>query len=258
MTEYTATLVDAIAGDSTRIPASSNVAGYLTGQGIAWSTAEWSRFLAARVRILQEWTTDQLTWLQADVLDVEARALTLPQAVEIARYRAAHKLASTTYIEASQLAAARAAMSDLTDATFFVANWNLTAAEARALIRGDIVAIQYASPTAGSKDALPGTDLTIIEANVDLSIASVTWLSEISARWPKPKPKPAPAPKPAKKKITKPHPKTAGGTIGAAAIAAATAFAKTKGIHLDGAETTLLTATGAFLTATLTPAKKKA
>lgn len=256
MSVLTVTMIDAIAGDSRNIPATAPaVAGYLTGQGIAWSTADWERFNGARVRILQQWTNVRTLWLQADVLDVESRALTIEQAATIARYRALARLPTTIYIEASLLKQARAALAHVAGITYWVANWNLTAAEARALITGSIVAIQYASPGAGAIDAMPHSDLTIKQANVDLSIASVSWLSTISARWPHTTPKPLPVP--IKKKIRKPHPKTSAGTIGAAAIAGASAFAKSKGIHLDGVETTILTATGAFLTATLTPVKKR-
>jgi hypothetical protein len=252
----TVTMVDAIAGDSRNIPSTAPaVAGYLTGAGIAWSAAEWARFTAARVRILQQWVSDTGTWLLADVLDVETGALTLAQAATIARFRATHKLATTIYIEASRLTAARAAVKGIASITFWVANWSITAAEAHAMVTGRVVAVQYASPDGGisTEALLPHTKLTIKQANVDLSVASLTWLSVIAARWPK-----KPAPVTAKKKTLKPHPKTMAGTIGAAAIAGASTFAKAKGIHLDGAESTLLTATGAFLTATLTPIKKKA
>lgn len=254
----TALLVDAIAGDSHNIPKAANAAGYLTGAGIAWTTADWARFTGHKVRILQHYPAATNVYLQADALDVEKGALTIAQALIVAGVRRADKLDTTIYIEASQLAAARKAFAGMAGITFWVANWNLTQAEARALITGDIVAVQYASPDAGSTDKLPGSKLTIKQANVDLSVASVTWLEQVAARWPQPTPAPA-KPKAiatVKKTVAKTHPKTVAGTIGAAAVAGATAFAKAKGVHLTGADTTLLTAAGAFLTASIAPAKK--
>lgn len=266
-------LVDAIAGDSRNIPAENPVAGYLTGDGVAWSVTDWDRFTGPRVRILQQWTTSIEVWLQADVLDVETGGLTIAQALVIARWRAARtelvggellrKLNTTIYIQASRLAGARAALNRVAGIDYWVANWVLTELEARALIAGTIVAIQYASPdnTPPDHDLVPHSKLTILQANVDLSAASTAWLASFTPAKPKPKPK-------AKVKMKRPtvraafntavsvHPKTAAGTIGATIITAAGAYAKAKGVHLTGADSTLITAAGTFLTAAITPSQR--
>ncbi|MGH3261622.1 MAG: hypothetical protein ACRDNS_06475 [Trebonia sp.] len=256
-TEY---LIDAIAGDSHNIPAENPVAGYLTGDGVAWSATDWDRFTGPRIRILQRATSTEV-WPQADVLDVETGALTIAQAVDIARWRAARKLKTVIYIQASRLAGARAALNRVAGIDYWVANWVLTELEARALIGGAIVAIQYASPdnTPPDHDLVPHSKLTIIQANVDLSAASSAWLASFTPAKPKPKAKvkmKRPTVRAAFNTAVSVHPKTAAGTIGATIITAAGAFAKAKGVHLTGADSTLITAAGTFLTAAITPSQR--
>lgn len=65
------------------------------------------------------------------------------------------------------------------------------AASAANLPHGSIIAYQYASPTSNPATLLPGTSITLREANADLSVIETAWL-----RKPAPAPKPAPDPRP--------------------------------------------------------------
>lgn len=251
----TVDLIDAIAGDSHNIPAHENAAGYLLGRNVAWTAADWDRIHGAKVRILSEWTDDQTIWAKADVLDIEAGALTIPQVREIALWRRREqRKSSTCYQSAADAATVWHAVSDIAGTTQWVANWNITRNEAAALIRGRIVAIQYASPDAGANQhaTMPGSHRTIRAANVDLSVASADWLAKLNGRSAA-----KPVARARRRAIRRPHPKTAAGTLGAAVLAAAAAYARVEGVHLDGAETTIITAAGAFIVATVTPARRR-
>lgn len=244
MSARTATLVDAIGSCARNIPARANVAGYLTGGGIAWKPSTWDRFKAARVPILQEPTMDQvLIRTPGLVLDIEAGALTFLQAVDITRQRAG--LITTWYVAAGNLQAARDTLREHhLVAWLWVANWSLTRTEAEAMIGGDIVAVQYASPDGGINTSarIPGTLRAIKNANVDLSVASVRWLAQHT---------PHPARKP--RRLPVPHRKTTGGTFGAAIATLAIVYASKHGVHLDTTDRTLITALGAFITAAVVP-----
>lgn len=257
----TVAMVDAITGNAEKIPAAANVAYYITGNGIRWTPAQIARIRGARVPILQQFTTDRDLWRQAAVLDIEPHALTIPEAAIIARWRHDQHLTTTAYSDASDAPAVWRTLGSIPGLTQWVANYSLTEAEARALIHGHVVAIQYASPAPGanSGERLPCSRLTIVQAHVDLSVASVDWLKNFRAAQSHAET----ARKTTARKtlqtlqhVRRPHPKTAGGTLGAALLAAATAYARTHGLHLDGAESTLITAAGALIAAAAAPNRK--
>ncbi|MGP0047848.1 MAG: hypothetical protein ACLPZR_03225, partial [Solirubrobacteraceae bacterium] len=77
--------------------------------------------------------------------------------------------------------------------TIWEADWNLSEAEATARLGTDlgngaiIASIQFASPTSNPDTVIPGTSITLAQANADLSVTLDAWMA-----------KAAPAPAPAK------------------------------------------------------------
>jgi hypothetical protein len=71
--------------------------------------------------------------------------------------------------------AARAA--GLTRLQYWVANWNLDEAEAAAQLGGDIVAVQWASPTSNPDTIVPGGTQTLADANIDISVTIPSWFA---------------------------------------------------------------------------------
>jgi hypothetical protein len=178
------TMVDTLGGHVDRIPrdywSQRRVAGYTTqagpADGIAWTDAQFGLFPHV-VRIDQANNTGMAR--NARVKDVESRAGTIADAVTIAKARHSAGLPFTIYIQDSNLAACRTAMTTAGVpnhyVTYWVANWNLTEAEAEARLGGDIVAVQWASPSSNPRTPLPGSSLTLAQANADLSITLRSW-----------------------------------------------------------------------------------
>jgi len=241
-------LVDTIGADVGNVPADTpTVAGYSTGgPGIQWSAADWGRFAGVKIRVDQSDSADPTI---GDVADVETGAKTLQRFIEQARARRTLKLTSTLYIEASHFSLAQrtVAAAELDNwVWYWVANWALSQEEAAALLTGRIVAIQYASPISNPDTLLPGSRLTLAQANCDLSVARADWYPLPAGVKPTPKPK-------AKAKPV--HPKVAGSTAGAAIGAGITAVIKAAGAHVDGAEAGAIATLATLLAGYLTPEK---
>jgi hypothetical protein len=179
-------LVDAIGADSAHIPVTVPKVGiYTTGQGIAWTEAERARFTGhSGEALIDQEATDALAG-GATVKDSETGAASIANVVATAKRFGAKAFA--TYIQRSNLETCRAALAaeDLVGMTYAVADWNLTEAQAIAMLGGDIVWVQYASPTSNPNTILPGTNLTLREANADLGVTVDSWHALVTD--PKPK-----------------------------------------------------------------------
>ncbi len=182
-------MADITGGSLARLPAHAldgvpKIAGYVTGSGgIQWSGAQ----LAAHpgvVRIDQSPSLGVFAGGGADVADVETGAGTpgaFAAAVKV-RLALGHP-GGTIYGSDSFLAAAGAALSAAGlagHADCWLADWNLNLASASALVGQQrhgmtIRAVQWASPTSNPRTMLPGTSVTLAQANVDLSAADPTW-----------------------------------------------------------------------------------
>ncbi len=176
-------LYDAIAPTADTIPAYAKmVAGYVSGADHSywWTAGDWARWPeAAHVRI----DTDASAALNSDVLDVENGDATVADAVSWVRTRQSAKgWWSFVYCNASTLPALQAAMkaAGLTKVGYWMADWSLTEAEAAAKLTGDIVAVQYASPSTGAP------------AGHDVSVSNKTWMPLPGATPPAPPAPPAP------------------------------------------------------------------
>jgi hypothetical protein len=210
-----AAMVDCTHAAVGSIPASTpKIAGYVTGSdGVCWTEADWRKFSGSTVTIDQTPGGDTFAAGHADVFDVEAYAGTLAAAeadahrrqatVTAVKARQAAGFYSTIYISAANLAALKTALAGdpdvrLNQVGFWVANWSLSASEAAAQLGNEIVAIQWASPTSNPHTLLPGSRLTLAEANADLSVTLASWYPEPAAPA-----KAAPAAKPKAKPVRK-------------------------------------------------------
>lgn len=183
-------LVDATHANAGVIPAGTpKVAGYTTGTpDIAWTPADWARFpKSGHVRIDQgfTWPPDPKSY---DELDVEFLAVKSAAAVGAIHERIGAGITWTTIyagnINLAQVVAALEASGPHgwyyghVDCHF--ADWNLNQAQAEALLGTKIHgitcrAVQWASPSSNPHTLLPGTSLTLAQAQVDLSVSEDAW-----------------------------------------------------------------------------------
>lgn len=188
-------MLDAVRVNAHNIPAGTpRVAGYVTGSGVVpWTAAQWDLFPPeARVRIDQSPSLSVFRLGGADVADVEPFAGTVAsfvQAVEDRIRDGANGGWSTIYGTSDTIAAARDALDRLYPRTptwyyghvdCWLADWNLDEQHAAAVI-GELVhglscrAVQWASPTSNPRTPVPGSDLTLEQAQLDLSAADSDW-----------------------------------------------------------------------------------
>jgi hypothetical protein len=181
------TMIDATGACAPSVPAgTAKVAGYVTGSaGICWTAADWDRFHGSRVRIDQSPDLSAFAAGNADVADIENGAGTAEAAAAAVAERQKNGRYSTAYVSAANLPALRDALSAVVtnQVGFWVANWDLSEAEAAAQLGNEIVAVQWASPASNPGTLMPGSALTLAKANADLSVTLAGWY-----------PPPAPAP----------------------------------------------------------------
>ena len=177
-------MVDTVSSSVHNLPTNlEKVAGYATGTpDIKWDSSDWDRFRdAAKVPINQTNTVIP----SIPVVDAEPGAMQIPTVVDSVRVRKGLGKRTTVYLPDSWLVECEKALSDagLSDwADYGIANWNLSREEAINELGGRIVWVQYASPTSNPDTFIPGTKLTLREANADLSVTVDSW-------FPVPRPK---------------------------------------------------------------------
>jgi hypothetical protein len=179
-------MVDAISASVANVPVSTGkVAGYVTGTpDIQWTAADWARFPGAgHVRIDQ--SPDLASWISgaADVADIENGAGTQESAVAGALARKKRGWLSFIYVAQGNLSSMKDAVNAAglsASVSYWVANWDLSEAEAAAALSGDIAAIQWASPSSNPQTVVPGGSRTLSEANVDLSVTVPGWFEYVS------------------------------------------------------------------------------
>jgi len=184
-------MIDATHASVKNIPTTApKVGGYMTGTvDILWTPDDWKRFPdSGHVRIEQGFGTFQP--LDCDVYDVENRGVTAAQAAQGVKTRIEHGAPVVTiYGSDGALAAVRAALDAIAfgkpdwwhgHADAWLADWNLNAKEASAklgtTLHGFVCrAVQWASPTSNPATKVPGSALTLKQANVDLSVTQDGW-----------------------------------------------------------------------------------
>ena len=178
------TMIDTIHGNVSSIPAGARkVAGYVTGgSDIQWTAEDWARFAAAaKVRVNQMPGSSPLL---GDVLDVEPGAWTNEEAAQACRERQQHGLEISLYSSQGNLTPLLNACIavGVTSGNLWVANWDLSMAEATAVVAHrsgpwPVQAVQWASPQSNPDTLIPGSDLTLAESNCDLSVTTPGWLA---------------------------------------------------------------------------------
>jgi len=168
------------------------VAGYVTGTpDIVWTQDDWARFRGSKVTVNQRNCSDPLL---GNVLDIEPGAWTIPDAVEACLVRLAHRRLCNLYLSQGEVTASDPSGKNVTalvnalldkgikGANLCVANYSLSESQAVAMVSAasgpfPIVWVQWASPGSNPFTILPGTNLTLAEANCDLSVTAAGWLS---------------------------------------------------------------------------------
>ncbi len=182
-------MIDAIQANAGNIPVSTpKVAGYVTGTpDIRWTQSDWERFPdAGTVHIDQSPELAAYGSNAASVADIEAEAGTVSAFVTASqsRLRLGRLLwcygTETTISEVS--AALKGAGIPLGRCGAWLANWNLSQAEANAALGTSIadiriVGVQWASPTSNPATIMPGSNLTLSQAQVDLSVTVPGWFA---------------------------------------------------------------------------------
>lgn len=184
------TMIDGTHADVGNIPESSpTVGGYMTGTpDIQWTPADWSRFPhSAHVRINQGYQAIHVSmW---DVADVERGALTPADIPPLVHDRIGLGITWTTiYGSDSTLAAVHDELKNApgTPGWFFghvdcwLVNVALNEAEAGRIVGTEVHgltcrAVQWADPQSNPDTIVPGSTLTLAQANLDLDVADATW-----------------------------------------------------------------------------------
>lgn len=205
----TVPMADTIGADAKNIPGTfPKIAGYDTGSGsIPWTAADWAMFpKSGHVHIDQSPSLLGYGSGHSAVADIEAGAGTIANLVLQTKARYASKLTGNVYCSLGDpinhpasstlvqiiLAFLNAGLS-VGQTDFWLADWNLNETQAAALIGSysipiaghgnvtiNVVAVQWASPSSNPNTILPGTNLTLKQANVDLSETAPGWFPYIA------------------------------------------------------------------------------
>jgi hypothetical protein len=200
MTSFTS-FVDVTGSNSHNVPDVPElglIALYATGSdGIEATAAEIARFKNVGVGvILIDQTPSLSVWSAglADVADIEALAGTYGAAADGALNRGRHGWVSTCYVSQSNLGALVSVLQDnkvdLSRVVFGIANYDdsIVTAEDALNANESWVYVQYGDPESNPRTLVPGTKVTLEQAQCDIDIAKSSWASQFDPK------KPAPAP----------------------------------------------------------------
>jgi hypothetical protein len=187
---------------------------YATGsQGIEETAAQILAAKAAGMGVILIDQTPSLALFAAglaDVADIEGGAAVPRTAADAVAVRQTHTWQSTLYVSFNALAALKAAIRNPHGVLYFVADysWSLAGSEKLLGEHADWAACQYGDPASNPRTLVPGTNVTLRQANADIDVAKASWANQF---LPKPTPPPVPA---------GPYPHVADGTKSLAQIAA--------------------------------------
>lgn len=178
--------VDTIHDNVNKVPADAiAVMGYDTGSpGIDWTPENWNRFpTASKVIVDQSPGLSQFRLGKAHVADVERGAATVETFISAARERLHLGVnAGVLYISYGSWhdAAIKLDISGLGGGRvrFFLADYSWSMTESISFLdkNSSVVGVQFASPQSNPHTDLPGTGLTLSEANCDLSVKRANWI----------------------------------------------------------------------------------
>lgn len=176
---------DTIHADVDKIPGNYiAVMGYDTGSaGIDWTADDWGRFpMASHVSVDQSSGLAQFAAGRADVGDVERGAATIDEFITAAHARKARGDFSTLYTSYANLPgyyhSVEVAGLGGGWVNYFVADYSMSLLTAISYLDSNAgaVGVQFASPSSNPGTILPGTTLTLKEANCDLSVKRASWM----------------------------------------------------------------------------------
>lgn len=180
------------------------VMGYVTGTpDIQWTPDDWKRFPGSKLIRIEQGFGPEPDIHTFHVLDIEKGAFTPASAAAIVRQRVDAGIEWTCLYGSDGPLAETADIIRAMGKHYWdghvecgLANWSLSEAEAIPLV-GTLVHgmscryVQWASPDSNPDTLLPGTNLTLRQADVDLSVVDAGWNPSDQ-----PPPPPAPVPPP--------------------------------------------------------------
>jgi hypothetical protein len=185
--------VDVTGVNSVKIPALKAmefILLYATGtDGIEATAAEIARFRSVGVSVGLIDQTPSLSVFASGiahvaVADVESGAGTPSTVSAAVLERQARKELSTVYCSQNDLSTVKnalvAAKVDMVGVVFGVANYNLSRAEAEAALasNSDWAYVQYGDPTTNPNTMVPGSTVTLTEAQADIDVANSSWVAQ--------------------------------------------------------------------------------
>jgi hypothetical protein len=182
-------MIDAIHANVGNIPVRTpKVGGYVTGTpDIKWTPSDWARFPhAGTVRIDQSPGLSAYATNEASVADIEALAGTVGSFVTASAARMRLRRLLWCYATESTLYEVATALKEagipLDKCGAWLADWNMSEPEADAALGTSmagirIVAVQWASPTSNPGTVVPGSSMTLSQAQVDLSTTIPGWFA---------------------------------------------------------------------------------
>jgi len=180
-------MYDAESRTAGNIPGNSlKVAGYDTGTpDILWPDSLWGHFpYAGHVHIDQTPALESYAQGISNIADLEANAGTIQAFVNGTKRRIANDHMGWGYIGRGNVPIVAgyllAAEIELSHVGLWLADWNLSREQAIALIGTkcaglEVVAVQWASPQSNPNTIIPGSNLTLGQANIDASVALASW-----------------------------------------------------------------------------------
>lgn len=190
MTIVTSTGVDMTHGAVKNVPdLFPYVFGYCSGLDfVPWTQDDWAKYATRRVCHTYQGAGDFPGIDHFDEIDVETGAVTPSQAADLVRQRvlAGHQW-TTIYGSDGVLQEVSSLIQNMGPDIWNghvncrLADWNLNAIDAAKVVGTFVhgmscVAVQWASPKSNPHTQLPGTNLTLSQANVDLNVVDSQWV----------------------------------------------------------------------------------
>lgn len=157
------------------------VMGYDTGTpDIDWTDADWMRFpLASHVIVDQSYSLPKYEAGLANIADVENGAATIGSFIPASLQRLSRGHDANLYISYDKLGTALADCHEagIRSPRVFVANYNWSMHDAINYLETHsfAVGVQFADPGQNPRTIVPGTGMTLKEANADLSVKRADW-----------------------------------------------------------------------------------
>lgn len=184
--------------------------GYVSGlDGVEWTPEQFARFTGSKVFKYYQGVGPVPPIHTFDVIDVEPQAVTAQMAADIVRERVSGGIPWTTiYGGDSFLAQVAADVEAMGSAVWnghvncILADWSLSGAQAEVLIGTlrhgmSVVGVQWASDSSNPTTLIPGTQINLKDAGVDLNVIDANWVPS-GGFTPSPGGNPVPAPVPVK------------------------------------------------------------